>query len=124
LIPKHQRVRFVVTAVTTMQASASTLVSEQREDASTSSSPDNASIDTLLWDLDGTLYPIENGYEDHVRQAAYLCCIAMQSVSAVQFSCIMYAEKTYSNSCIKSWVYRKINARQHGDLYLPRQTRA
>lgn len=24
-------------------------------------------IDTLLMDLDGTLYPIENGYEDHVR---------------------------------------------------------
>lgn len=25
------------------------------------------SIETLLFDLDGTLYPIENGYEDHVR---------------------------------------------------------
>jgi hypothetical protein len=24
-------------------------------------------IDTLLIDLDGTLYPIENGYENHVR---------------------------------------------------------
>lgn len=30
--------------------------------------PVTAHIDTLLMDLDGTLYPIENGYEDHVRQ--------------------------------------------------------
>ena len=64
-----------------MQASASTVVSEQREVASTSS--DTPSIESLLWDLDGTLYPIENGYEDHVRQAAYFCCSGTQFVSAV-----------------------------------------
>lgn len=29
---------------------------------------DTDSIETLLFDLDGTLYPIENGYEDHVRE--------------------------------------------------------
>ncbi|KAA6427834.1 MAG: hypothetical protein FRX49_02497 [Trebouxia sp. A1-2] len=46
-----------------MQASASTVVNEQREAASPSC--DRASVETLLWDLDGTLYPIENGYEDH-----------------------------------------------------------
>lgn len=66
MIPNYQRVRSVATSVTTMQASAATVVSEQREVASTSS--DKASIETLLWDLDGTLYPIENGYEDHVRE--------------------------------------------------------
>ena len=82
MIPNYQRVRSVATSVTTMQASAATVVSEQREVASTSS--DKASIETLLWDLDGTLYPIENGYEDHVRQAAYSCCSGTCKCSMIQ----------------------------------------
>lgn len=42
-------------------------------------------IDTLLMDLDGTLYPIENGYEDHVRCVGSpvwvrpLCSLFMES---------------------------------------------
>lgn len=36
--------------------------------ASTALAQSSASIETLLFDLDGTLYPIENGYEDHVRE--------------------------------------------------------
>lgn len=40
------------------------------EGGSTSLQSATNSIDTLLMDLDGTLYPIENGYEDHVRWAA------------------------------------------------------
>ncbi|KAL3151349.1 hypothetical protein ABBQ38_013182 [Trebouxia sp. C0009 RCD-2024] len=36
--------------------------------ASTALAHASACIETLLFDLDGTLYPIENGYEDHVRE--------------------------------------------------------
>ena len=43
--------------------STSATVGEQDSKVTTPAS----SIETLLWDLDGTLYPIENGYEDHVR---------------------------------------------------------
>lgn len=45
------------------------------------------SIETLLFDLDGTLYPIENGYEDHVRYYPDAPSVTAVSSTWVSLSC-------------------------------------
>ena len=41
--------------------------------------------DTLVFDLDGTLYPVECGYQDHFRTNLY-CIVPMFSNAGLQFA--------------------------------------
>ena len=87
----------------------------------------SVSIETLLFDLDGTLYPIENGYEDHVRCVPLVHLLLPQRVAPgcpLAAKVCLHIGKTFTNLCIKGLVCHGINAKPSGGHYLQRQTKA
>ena len=87
----------------------------------TTSVANGNNISTILFDLDGTLYPIENGYEDHVRHARGWHPLTLQLLTNANSQ--LLAGKTFLNSCIRSLELLETNVKPYGDHCLLRQIR-
>lgn len=63
-------------------------------------SPPPPRIEAILFDLDGTLYSIENGYEDHVRERIKLFMVESLGVETMQLAGEIWSVcfKTYNQS--------------------------